>query len=368
MNHKLRNHIPLGGPATREPFLGNEPDLRVSLGFCPRWFHRRLGIDFSMRWHTDPIYRYGALLKMKTHLAEVFPTVPCFRPNLSNGIEPACATVSGVYGIKLIPMLYGLDVQYIADDWPDNLPGDMLSREKLAALKPFDVAKLPLMEALMGQMDVIEREYGAIHGYLNYQGILNVALKLRGGELFLDMIDDPGFVRHLFAHIADTIGQTARLVQRRQRASGFEIDLLSMSNCVMNMISPAAYRELVLPHDRALSEEFQRFGIHTCNWDVTPYLEALREIPKMGYLDMGMMSDMSRAREMFPDARRAVLYPPVWLERKSPAELRADLTRIWRELAPCDVVMADITDTTEAEKVNAFLQIAGEIESGGGEG
>jgi hypothetical protein len=55
---KLRNHIPIGGPATREAFIGDESDLKVSLGFTPRWFSERLGIDFSKKWHMDPVYRY----------------------------------------------------------------------------------------------------------------------------------------------------------------------------------------------------------------------------------------------------------------------------------------------------------------------
>lgn len=113
MKGQLRNHIPLGGPATREPVRGDEPALRVSLGFMPQWYQRRLGVDFSKRWHTDPLYRYEALHTMKTNLYACFPEVPDFTPQYNErGIEPACATISGVFGIKLIPMLYGLDVQY----------------------------------------------------------------------------------------------------------------------------------------------------------------------------------------------------------------------------------------------------------------
>ena len=70
---RLRNHIPLSGPATREPCTGDEPFLRVSLGFVPRWYHKRLGIDFSQQWHTDPVHRYDTLVAMKTFLHEIFP-------------------------------------------------------------------------------------------------------------------------------------------------------------------------------------------------------------------------------------------------------------------------------------------------------
>jgi len=356
---RLRNHIPLGAPATREPCEGDEPFLRVSLGFVPRWFTKRLGIDFSGRWHTDPVFRYDSLLKMKTHLHEMFPAVPYFKPALNDkGIEPACATISGVYGIRLIPMVYGMGTRYFADGWPDAVDKTPLSKEHLARLEPFDVSKTPVMAQLFEQMDTIERTYGQIHGYLNYQGILNIALKLRGGDIFLDMYDDPAFVHHLFAHIADTIMKVSKLVQTRQRASGFAVNLLSMSNCVMNMVSADTYREFVLPYDLMLSKQFERFGVHTCNWNITPYIEVLRCIDKMGYIDMGMMSDMKRVRDVFPDARRAVLYPPVALEQKTMDEIKADIQKIADELAPCDIVMADITDTTPDSRVRGFLTAA----------
>ena len=357
--YMLRNHIPISGPATREPFIGDEPDLRVSLGFIPRWYHERLSIDFSEKWHTDPLYRYETLVKMKTCLQELFPLAPNFKTAFDNrGIETTCATISGVFGIKLIPMVYGLDVKYTSDDWPDNRTGQFLSKEQLMNLEPFDVSRTPVMVQLMKQMDVIEENFGPIHGYLNYQGILNVAIKLRGTEIFTDMIDDPDFAHHLFGHIANTIMQVSKTVQKRQRESGFDIDLLSMSNCVMNMISPELYREFVLPHDLALSKEYRRFGIHTCNWNITPYIGVLREIDKMGYIDMGMTSDMKRVKAVFPDARRAVFYPPMELEQKSIKEIEKDMEKIVQELSPCDIVMADVTNTTEDQKVRAFLDLA----------
>ena len=137
---KLRNHIPLSAPATREPCTGDEPFLRVSLGFVPRWFSRRLGIDFSERWHTDPVYRYKTLLAMKTLLHEAFPTVPYFKPVMNEkGVEPSCATVSGVHGIRLIPMVYGMGTRYFADGWPDAASKAPLTKEHLARLEPLDV-------------------------------------------------------------------------------------------------------------------------------------------------------------------------------------------------------------------------------------
>ena len=106
----------------------------------------------------------------------------------------------------------------------------------------------------MGQMDCIAERWGKISGYLNYQGVLNNALRLRGQDIFLDMYDDPEFVHHLFRHITETMIAVAKAVQKRQRESGFFIDLFSCSNCVMNMISAEMYEEFVLPYEMCIRD------------------------------------------------------------------------------------------------------------------
>ena len=216
-------------------------------------------------------------------------------------------------------------------------------------------------------MDFIEKKWGVIHGYLNYQGILNVAMKVRGPDIFMDMILDPEFTHFFLAHIAQTIGDISKLVQARQRESGFDVNLLSMSNCVMNMISPEQYEEFVLPLDRKLSCEYERFGIHTCNWDVTPYLHPLRKIEKMGYLDTGKMADLAQIKQMFPDTRRAVMYSPVELENKSLVEIRKDILRIYQDYAPCDIVLADVESTVPDKRVTDFLDLVEDVMSQDGE-
>lgn len=361
--YRLRNYIPISGPATRQPCDGTEAPFRVSLGFSPLWFHDRLGIDFSRRWHTDPQYRYDTLMEMKALLHEKFPSVENFCPHIENGVDYSCATLDGAYGAMLISAIYGLDVHYFKDNWPSTNTADHLTKEQLAAMGPIDLDNNPAFQELMGQMDYIEGKWGKVSGYLNYQGVLNNALRLRGQEIFLDMFDDPDFVHHLFSHIADTMVRAAKRVQARQRASGFDVDLLSNSDCVINMISADMYEEFVLPYDIAISKEFQHFGIHTCNWNATPYIHKLKKIEKMGYIDMGMDTDMQEMRQVFPDARRACLYSPVKVEQLSMEEIEKDLRKIANDLGPCDLVLADMETTIPDQRIQDVLDIADKISS-----
>ncbi|MEE8590851.1 MAG: uroporphyrinogen decarboxylase family protein [Spirochaetia bacterium] len=358
---KLRNHIPIAGPARREPADGTESRFRVSLGFEPAWYSRRCEVSFSDQWHRDPEYRYKTLKAMKSELVRAFPGVPYWDPENSRDL----ATISGVHGAYPIPHAFGIPLVYGEDRWPALDPEGRLSLEEIETLEADKVLQSPVVEDIFRQMDIIEKRWGTIHGYLNWQGVLNNAFNLRGQEIFLDMFDKPELVRQFFTVITEVMIGLARKIQERQRLSGFAVDQFSVSNCVMNMISPEAYAGFVRPFDTQIAESFERFGVHTCNWDVTPYIEVLAELPRLGYLDMGMMSDMRRVRETFLDTNRAVLYSPVKLQEGSLEEIRKDMEKIYNDLGPCDLVMADIQASTADERVQAMLDMCADIEKKG---
>jgi hypothetical protein len=77
---------------------------------------------------------------------------------------------------------------------------------------------------------------------------------------------------------------------------------------------------------------------------------------------MGMESDLAKVKTLFPETRRAVMYWPTKLQDAPLEELKNDMERIYRDLAPCDVVMADIQATTPDKRVNELLEICRNLE------
>ena len=67
------------------------------------------------------------------------------------------------------------------------------------------------------------------------------------------------------------------------------------------MMSSRMYHQQLLEFDRRFGGSFDLFGIHTCNWTIDPYLEALAELPRLAYLDMGEQSDLDRVHDLLPD-------------------------------------------------------------------
>lgn len=349
MNEKqLISYIAPGAPATRRMTNAPLPFLRPEIGFTPNWYHERLGIDFGCNWHTQPMIRKQAVVAMRKELHKTFgPAVcgPSDRPqqDLLTGTQGACALAA----------IYGVPIVYSSNNWP-NCAHQYLNDAQRDALQPPDLDTNPFFCQFMQQMEEIGASENKIEGFINWQGILNNAHRLRGEQLFYDMVDTPGRAMHLFDCICRTMIEAARRVHARQAASGVEISFFTVSNCLVNMISPQQYRDLLLPFDQRLAREFGCIGIHNCAWTADPYLEHYAQIPGLGYIDMGLQSDLMRARQLFPNVRRALMYTPMDLINKTSDQICGDLERIAAEYGPCDIVLADIEAGTPDNKVLEF--------------
>ena len=353
--HQLRSYIAPAAPATRTPCDGTESEMRVEFGFTPRWYRERCGIDFSERWHCDPAYRHETLITMRQELNRRFPSLGLGGENPEDGP----ATLDAVHGAMTVAMVFGIPVEYAADGWPDAKP-EYLAPEAIAALDVPDLPRVPIIEQILEQMDAIERRSGRIEGYVNWQGVLNNAFRIRGQTVLMDLMIDAPLAHHLFDVVSRTMIEGMRLVYERQRAAGVVVRHATVSNCVVNMVSPDQYREHLLPYDQRISDAFEHFGIHNCAWNVDPYIEDYASIRTLGYVDMGLESDLARVKRLCPDTRRAIMYTPTDLVNKPLEGIRADLERVRRELSPCDIVMADIDPGTPDERVLEFARIAEE--------
>lgn len=354
---QLISYIAPSAPATRRPATDSLPYLRPEVGFTPRWYHVALGIDFGERWHTDPVYRSDRLLAMRDELRRRFSGSRIGgidRPNHPLDL------LTGTFGACTFAGIYGLPIRYAADQWP-IAEHAFFSKDEIGNLTPPSLDSNPFFLSLMEQLEWIAEREGRIEGFINWQGILNNAHRLRGEELFLDLYDDPQRCRHLFECICDTTIEACRRVHERQKASGVEVHFFTVSNCLVNMISPAQYRELLLPFDRKLAETFHTLGIHNCAWNADPYLADYATIPGVAYIDMGMQTNLIQARHLFPNARRAVMYSPVELAAKPLEQIRADFASIARQLGPCDIVLADIEDGTPDARIKEVLELCERI-------
>lgn len=353
---QLISYIAPAAPATRRPATGNEPFLRPEIGFTPNWFRTAIGVDFGRKWHCEPAYRREMLPVMQIEIKRRFPRTSI--GDVNPGKPPDLLT--GTYGCVTVAAIYGIPIIYAADKWP-KCERSYLKDEEIDNLEPPDLDKNHFFQELMAQLDWIASNEGRIEGFVNFQGVLNNAYRLRGEKIFYDMIDSPKRCRHLFDCICTTMTDAAKRLFKRQLQSGVKIVFFTVSNCLVNMVSPGHYHDMLRPFDHRIAETFGCIGIHNCSWNADAYIDDYATIPNIGYIDMGIDSNLARAREIFAVARRALLYKPTDLANKSLEIIEANLEKIASRYAPCDIVVGDIEAGTPDERILAFLKICNRI-------
>ena len=355
IKQQLISYIAPGAPATRRPASGELPFLRPEIGFTPKWYSKSLGIDFGERWHTDVEYRRQTRIKMREELDKRFPGTPIG----SNG-ENTTDILTGLYGASSVAAIYGVPIRYDSEQWPTS-EHHYFSDEEVDKLTPPDLEQNPFFKTLMEQVDRIGEEEGQIYGFMNWQGVLNNAQRLRGQDIFMDMFMARERTMHLLDCVCSTmIDATKRLHQKQQKYRDI-VPFFTVSNCLVNMVDPDLYEEFLLPFDIKIAEAFDGIGIHNCAWSATPYLDKYAKIPGIAYLDMGKDSDLIKARDLFPETRRSIMYTPMELAGKPVDQISEDLKRIALEYGPCDIVAADIEYGTPDGKVMDFIEICNSI-------
>jgi hypothetical protein len=357
MSHQLRYYIAPGAPPTREQADGSEPFLRAEVGFTPQWYHHYCGLDFGERWHSDPDLRMKGWERMSAELRRRFPGHNI--GDSESGDAPDLLT--GIYGGCVVASIYGQGMQFWPNNWPASTHGHELTEAEADALTAPDLTNNSLLADIFKQMDRIEQLTGTVRGFLNWQGVLNTAFRLRGNQIFLDLTDCPERARKIFGCVTETMLDGYRRVHARQRQAGTEYCFGTTANCVVNMVSPKHYEELLLPFDLKLRSAFTNFGIHNCAWSVTPYLAAYARVPDLGYLDLGLASDLPAVKRLFPQARRNLIYTAMDMMNKTDAQIREDFERIARELGPCDLGLPNMELGVSDERILFALDLCAEL-------
>jgi len=355
LKQQLISYIAPAAPATRRPSFGPLPFLRPEIGFTPKWYRTAIGIDFGEKWHTDPGYRRKTRIEMYKELNNRFPETPIGRIN-SNIID----TLTGTYGASAIAAIYGIPIRYDNEQWPTS-EHQYLSEDELENLAPPDLDHNDFFFSFMEQVSWIGENEGKITGFMNWQGVLNNAQRLRGQDIFMDMYMAPVRTRHLLDCVCNTMIDAAKRLQKEQKKFDDSLSFFTVSNCLVNMVDPGLYEEFLLPYDQKIANAFEAIGIHNCAWSATPYLDHYKKIHGVAYIDMGIDSDLNKARKLFPEPRRAIMYTPMDVANKTSEQIRNDMKFIAKKYGPCDIVAADIEAGTPDIKVKEFIKLCAQI-------
>lgn len=96
----------------------SQPSCRITCGFTVKWFQKRMKLDYSEQWHTDPDHRWQTNVQMRKVLNKTFP-----RLNLGgSNPDQITGTISTAHGTAWLPaILLGTPIKYFHDNQPSNV-------------------------------------------------------------------------------------------------------------------------------------------------------------------------------------------------------------------------------------------------------
>ena len=305
--------------------------LPVTFVFHPEWWHRNYGISFERDFFYDAKTRVEVDLKMRQILNERFA-----KYGLEQGENPEPRPCIGAVHLAagyIISELFGCKVEFSAGASPQVIPKN-ISDQEADALEPVNLAESAVFQELKQMIEELKQRFGYVVGDINWQGVLNVALDLRGEKIFIDMILEPERSKRIFGAITETIREFVTYISQETGTTSISVNrsvkfieptINLHSNCSVTMISADTYRQMLLEYDQQLAESLKLYGIHHCGSNMHLYAAVYAEVPNVCFFDVGWGSDIALCRKELPDAFLNLRYDPVKIRDAAPEEIRADL-------------------------------------------
>lgn len=340
--------------------------LPVEVVFHPNWWNRNCGIHFDRDYFFDPETRLECNILMRRYLYERFPELELGerdarpRPVVGGTMLAAGFIISGILGCE---------IKYFVDASPEVLPAN-LTAAQIEQLAPLNIMDAPIMQDLSRLISELERRFGYVEGDINWEGVQNVALSLRGQQLFLDYHQNPELAKKLLDAIVGVIVQFLDFMIARTGTTSISVNRIVglvdprinlHSNCSVTMISADHYREYLLPHDQMLANRFQPYGIHYCGEDMHRLRHEFAGIDGATFFDVGWGSDVKLCREALPEKFLSLRLNPVRMLSETADEIENDIVGLLRDAGPLEktgLCCVNMDYGTPDENIERIFQVA----------
>lgn len=309
--------------------------LPVTFVFHPDWWYQNYGLTFEKDFFYDPDVRVEADRKMRKILFGRFGSLGMGEQHPEMRASIGAIHLAAGY---IISEMFGCDIKYYRGASPEVLP-KMISDKEVDNIEPIKLGENVAFKQVVKLVDKLKNWFGYVMGDINWQGVLNVALDIRGQAIFIDMMQNPHRARRIFKSITKTLidfvnyirGETGTSSISVNRAVKYVDPKINLhSNCTVAMISPEVYEEFLLEYDVKLSKALQPYGIHHDGPNLHLHADGYTKVPNVCFFDVGWGSDISLCRKKLPGAFFNLRYDPVKLRTAPPEEVKEDVLRMLR--------------------------------------
>jgi uroporphyrinogen-III decarboxylase len=271
----------------------------------------------------------------------------------------------------IISEILGCEVQYSKGASPEVITAELTEQqiEELGNLNIFDTA---VMQDFSRLISTFKKRFGYAEGDINWEGVQNVALNLRGPQLFMDYLQNPDVADMLLEAVTSVIIQFLDFMYSETDTTSLSVNrivgrvhlkMALHSHCTLTMISAEHYRQRVFKYDQLLAGRYQPYGIHYCGDDLERMRTDFAEIEGLSFVDVGWGSDVSLCREALPDKFLSLRLSPVRMMSESPDVIAQDIRDLVQAAGPIEsagLCCINMDYGTPDENIRTLFDIAAE--------
>ena len=349
----------------RNNLIKSKP-LPVDIVLSPEWWYVNEGISFDRDFFFHPLKRTEVEQKMEKALYNRWGKFGLGKDK--DVTRPEVGAVHLAAGFLLSEML-GCKV-----DYKDNHPPQVISSAKEDFfIDVEDAFKSEVFKDFKNLMDRLKKKYAYLTGDVNWGGILNIAMDLRGENIMMDLMTNPDGFEQFLDNIANVIQRFTTGIQSETGSSSisvnrlvrfFEKPVLLHSECTHTMISTEVYENFLLKYDIEWSRTYRPFGIHYCGNDPHRYADSFSKITNLDFLDVGWGGDIKILRRALPNTFLNIRLDPVSIINQSVSEIRETVQGLVYDSGNpflTGLCCINMDDKVGDDKIDAIFQIANEI-------
>ncbi len=335
--------------------------ITVDIVLAPEWWNKHTGITFDRDFFFHPLKRVESEQRMEKELYERWGQYGLGAHK--DTPRPEIGAVHLAAGFMLSEML-GCEVKYT-----ENHPPAVIAANREHLEIDIDAAfNSKVYKDFLNLTESLKSTYGYLTGDVNWGGVLNIAMDLRGDQIMMDMLMTPDAVKSYFNSIARVIEKFTDFVAAQTGTSSISVTrsvrhlpkpVFLHSECSHTMISSDDYEQFLMPIDAKWSREKDYFGIHYCGIDPHRYAESFARLPKLDFLDLGWGGDIAHLRSFLPDTFFNIRLSPVELLNMTVGEIQATVAKLVSESgnpALTGVCCINMDDKVRDEQIDAIFK------------
>jgi len=285
------------------------------------------------------------------------------------GVRHAYRKIPTDFGTVVLPGLLGCRVTEADGMWWAEDAG--YSDDALRALEAPDPETTPPFTVALKELEALEAAVGrdnVVNAYdtVNIQGPLNIAMKLRGEQFLVDMLEAPDLAHRALEVSTAMIEKVVDVFRRRFGPLKVRHDYgYCIAHCPLVMISPTLYETFILPYENRLADRTEyvtglpdAFELHHCTSVIDPYLPAYKKVMHLSKIDGGdLATDFRKVKRELPDVRVDVGIDSFRIRFQSMDAFLHDVAYLVD--SGVDRISWEVIPEIPDEKVRVFLRILG---------